>query len=183
MGTPVTSAVSTYASGPNVVAATQMFGEWVVVHDNLGAVTTGESVLSPISYSSTNVHPLIINQGSIVRFIARYAFGTTLVTTSPTIRVFGADQVPNATTGVYPSGTIFWRIDANTYTGTSTTVTLALAASAQNDGTTYCYSTPSSHNGDNLHGAKSILVLHDTAASISGGANTTVTLFAQVLNI
>jgi hypothetical protein len=182
MGTPVTSAVSTYASGPNVVAATQMFGEWVVVHDNLSAATTGEGVLAPISYSSSNVHPLIINQGSLVRFIARYAFGTTAVTTSPTIRVFGANQVPDST-GAYPSGTIFWRIDASGFNATSTTVTLALAATSQNDGSTYCYSTPSSHNGDNLHGAKSVLVLHDTAASISGGANTTVTLYAQVLNI
>lgn len=182
MGTPVTSAVSTYASGPNVVAATQMFGEWVVVHDNLSAATTGESVLSPVAYSSSNVHPLIVNQGSIVRFIAQYAYGTTLITTSPTIRVFGANTVPDST-GAYPSGTIFWRIDANTYTGTSTTVTLALAASAQNDGSTYCYSTPSSHNGDNMHGAKSVLVLHDTAANISGGANTIVKLYAQVLNI
>jgi hypothetical protein len=183
MGTPVTSAVSTYASGPNVVAATQMYGEWVVVHDNLSAATTGEGVLAPISYSSSNVHPLIINQGSLVRFVARYAYGTTTITTSPTIRVFGANQVPDSTTGAYPAGTIFWRIDANTYTGTSTTVTLALAASAQNDGSTYVYSSVSSHNGDNMHGAKSVLVLHDTAASISGGANTTVTLYAQVLNI
>ena len=186
MGTPVTSAVSTYASGPNVVAATQMFGEWVVVHDNLGAVTTGETPLNPMSYSSSNVHPLIINQGSIVRFIARYVANTTLITTSPTIRVFGANTVPDSS-GVYPNGTIFWRIDANTYTGTSTAVTLALAATAQtgtgSDGVSYCYSTPTSHNGDNLHGAKSVIVFHDVQAAISGGTNSTVTLLAQVLNI
>jgi hypothetical protein len=182
MGTPVTSAVSTYASGPNVVAATQMYGEWVVVHDNLGAATTGEGVLAPISYSSSNVHPLIINQGSLVRFIARYAYGTTTITTSPTIRVFGANTVPDST-GAYPSSTIFWRIDANTYTGTSTTVTLALAATSQNDGSKYVYSGITSHNGDNMHGAKSVIVLHDVQGSISGGTTTTIELLAQVMNI
>jgi hypothetical protein len=90
--------------------------------------------------------------------------------------------VPDST-GAYPSNTIFWRIDANTYTGTSTTVTLALAASAQNDGSKYVYSALSSHNGDNMHGAKSVLVLHDVQGSISGGTTTTIELLAQVLNI
>jgi hypothetical protein len=182
MGTPVTSAVTTYPSGPNVVAATQMFGEWVVVHDDIGNATGDGTITAPIAYSSTRVHPLIVAQGSLVRFIARYSFGMSAAPgTMPSIRVFGADQIPNSS-GVYPSGTIFWRVDANTFTGTSTTVTLATSATAQNDGTTYCYSTPTSHPGDNMHGAKSILVMRDTQM-VGGTGVGTVTLLGQVLNI
>ena len=88
--------------------------------------------------------------------------------------------MPSAT-GAYPSGTIFWRLDASTFTAASSSFTIN--ANDQIDGSANHYSTPYTHNGMNLHGAKSVLVLHDTAASISGGANTIVKLYAQVLNI
>jgi hypothetical protein len=112
--------------------------------------------------------------------IARILYAAT-VTTSPVVRIFGADQVPNSS-GVFPGGTIFHRIDADAFTTAGTTVTLAAAASAQNDGAVYAYSSvlpATSAMGYQLRGAKAIIVLINTAANVSTGA---VPLFVSIIN-
>ena len=190
MAAPVACNAQTIAGGPNVMFASQMFGAFVNVHGD--ATATAESsatLLSPVSYSNTNVYPLIIGQGTLIRFIARFARTTTAVgLVSPVIRVYGADQVPNATTGAYPTtstsyptGTIFWRLDNSSWTATGVTLTLAAGTTIQNDGTTYSWSALSSDAGYSLRGAKSVLVLVETAGVVSAGG--TVPIYAQTLNV
>lgn len=181
MAAPVTSAATFLAGGNGISYNSQLYGEWIQVHDNASeTVQAGSVLLNPTTYSSVSIHPLTITMGTKLRLMAEMPVGTTLVTTSPTVRVFGADKFPNAA-GVYPANTTFWRLDANTFTGTATTLTLALAATSQQDGVSV-FSNPTSNDGWNLLGAKSVLVIPEVAASISGGANTTVQITAQVLN-
>ena len=176
MGTPKTSAVSTLASGPGVAAYTQMLGEWVqVIEDSEANVQAASVMLNPRSYSASTIHPIIVTQGSYLRLILFYP-GDALTPISPTFRVFGANTVPSAT-GAYPSGTIFWRLDASTFTAASSAFTIN--ANDQIDGSGNHYSTPFTHNGMNLHGAKSILVVHDTAGNNEG---LTMPVYAQLLN-
>jgi len=175
LGTPRTSAVSTLASGPGVAAYTQMIGEWVkVVDDTEVNAVSASTLLNPRSYTQSGIHPLIVTQGSYVRFVVQYNV-TTLGPGSPTFRVFGANTVPSST-GAYPSGTIFWRLDASTFTAASSTFTLN--ANDQIDGETM-YSTVFTHNGMNLHGAKSVLFMHD-AVGLNDGF--TMPVYAQILN-
>ncbi|NBW13388.1 MAG: hypothetical protein EBR82_35810 [Caulobacteraceae bacterium] len=182
MAAPVTSAATFIAGGNGITYASQVNGEWVQVHDDASSTAIGSSVLlNPASYSSSVIHPLIVDIGTKIRFIGEYAVGTSVITTSPTIRVFGADKIPNAS-GVYPSGTVFWRLDANTFNAAATTLTLTAVASSQQDATT-AYTTPLSNDGYSLLGAKSVLVLHEVAGAISGGATTTIQISAQVLNV
>jgi hypothetical protein len=182
MAAPVTSAATFNGTGSGLTYATQLSGEWVQVHDNMSNTAIAAGVLTnPGSYSSADVHPLIINMGTKIRFMIKYDDAVTTISTSPAVRVYGANQVPNAS-GAYPSGTIFWRLDAATFTAASTAFTMAAASTEQQDGT-FAYSTPYSNDGYNLLGAKSVMILHGTAASISGGANTTTALLAQVLNV
>ena len=181
MAAPVTSAATFSAGGGGITYASNIFGEWVQVHDNVSNTAIGASVLlNPGSYSSVDIHPLIISFGTKIRLITKFDDGVTTITTSPVVRVLGANQVPNAS-GVYPTGTVFWRLDANTFTGTGLTMTMAAASSSQQDGT-FAYSTPYSNDGYALLGAKSVIVLHSTAASISGGADTVCRVLAQVIN-
>ena len=182
MAAPVTSAATFNGVGNGLTYATQVSGEWIQVHDNASETAQAASVrLNPATYSSSAIHPLIVSFGTKVRLIAKFPVGTTTITTSPTVRVFGADKLPD-TSGVYPAGTIFWRLDANTFNASATTITLALAATSQQDAS-LCYSNPTSNDGWTLLGAKSVLVIPEAAASISGGANTTVQISAQILNV
>lgn len=176
MGTPKTSAVSTLASEPGVAAYTQMLGEWVTIIDDteVGAVSSSVT-LNPRSYSSSVIHPLIVTHGSYLRLMLFYP-GDALSPISPTFRAFGANTVPSAT-GAYPSGTIFWRLDATTFTAASSSFTID--ANDQIDGSANHYSTPYTHNGMNLHGARSVLVVHDTVGNNEG---LTMPVYAQLLN-
>lgn len=175
MGTPKTSAVSTLASGPGVVAFSQMLGEWVTVIDNAEEVAVGSStLLNPRSYSTVEIHPLIVTQGSYLRLIVQYNV-TTLGPTSPTFRAFGANQVPDSS-GAYPAGTIFWRLDASTFNAASSSFTLN--ANDQNDGD-FAWSTTFTHAGMLLHGAKSVLVMNDTFGSNDGAG---MPILAQIVN-
>lgn len=182
MAAPVTSAATFLAGGNGITYASQVNGEWIQVHDNASETVQAASVLlNPASYSSVSIHPLIVNIGTKVRLIAELPVGTTTITTSPTVRVFGANTNPDAN-GLYPAGTIFWRLDANTFNASATTITLALAATSQQDASVV-YSNPTSNDGWNLLGAKSVLVIPEVASQISGGANTTVQISAQILNV
>ena len=190
MAAPVACNAQTIAGGPNVTFASQMFGAFVQVHADASATAEAPAtLLAPISYSNANVFPLIIGQGTLIRFIARFSRATTITgLVSPVIRVYGCDQVPNATTGAYPTtsasyptGSIFWRLDNSSWTASGAALTLAVGTTIQNDGTTYSWSALSSDAGYSLRGAKSVLVLVETAAVTS--AATAVPVYAQVLNV
>jgi len=177
MAAPVTSAATFSAGGGGITYASNIFGEWVQVHDNLNATAISSSVLlNPGSYSSTDIHPLIINVGTKLRVMAKFPTATSTVTTQPIVRIYGANQVPDSS-GVYPTGTVFWRLDGSTWTATNLTVTMeASSANRQTDGTS-AYTTPYSNDGYALLGAKSVLVLHSQATSVAS-----TTLLAQVIN-
>ena len=175
MGTPKSSAVSTLASGPGVAAYTQMLGEWVKILDNAEDTPALASVLlNPRSYSGAGFHPLIVTQGSLLRLVIQYSVFT-LGPVMPTFRVYGANTVPDST-GAYSSGTIFWRLDAATFTAASSTFTASV-----NDQTSgeFMYSTVFTHAGMNLHGARSVLFLHDTFGANDGSL---MPVYAQIVN-
>jgi len=183
MAAPVACNAQTIAGGPNVTFASQMFGAFVNVHaDATATAESSATLLAPISYSNANVYPLVIGQGTLIRFIARFARATTAVgLVSPVIRVYGCDQVPNATTGAFPTGAIFWRLDNSSFTAAGVTLTLGAGTTVQNDGTTYSYSALSSAAGYSMAGAKAVLVLVETAGVVSAGG--AVPIYAQVLNV
>lgn len=178
MGTPITAAVSAFASGPGVVAWSQMFPDWVQVHYNTLNANASTTLRNPRNYSNesnaADVCPVIINQGSLIRFVGRWPLSLTL--TTPTVRVFGCNQNPY-TNGTYPTGTIFWRLDAATFNAAGSTFTASVPATAQTDNDAYFYSEILSPNGMNLHGARSVLVIVETASADF------FEMFAQVLNI
>jgi hypothetical protein len=156
-----------------------VYGRWTLVHTDAEQANTAAELLNPISVSSAFVVPGIVTQGTRLMIVARIPFAAT-VTTSPVVRILGANQEPNAS-GVFPAGTIFHRIDADAFTTTGTTVTLAAGSAGQNDGTTtYSSVLPAtSAIGYQLRGAKAIIVLVSTAAATSTG---TVELLVSIIN-
>jgi len=116
---------------------------------------------------------------------ARYAQDTSTVTTSPVIRIF-AVYGPDATSaGVLSDAGLNPCLRLDTATSTAAGVTITLTTTATDDklrDSTYRYSDVTSLTGYDLKGANYLLVLTETAASISGGANTTVELMALGLN-
>lgn len=181
MGTRVTSAATFKATDDDFAMASGINGEWVtVISDTTAGAVAAGVLINPRSYASDpvagNHSPLIITMGNRVRFIGRYdATALWTVWTSPALRVFGANSVPSST-GAYPAGTIFWRLDAATYTAASTTLTLGYP-NDQSDGDSYS-STPINNSGYLLRGAKSVLVLTATAATNDNGDK--VSVWAQV---
>jgi len=178
MAAPVNLTASIKAGGPDVTFPASIQVNWTQVHTDAEQVNTAGELLNPASVSSAFVIPGIVTQGTRLRIVARIAYAAT-VTTSPVVRIFGASEQPNSS-GAFPTGTIFHRIDADAFTDTGTTITLAAAASAQNDGATYAYSSvlPVLSGWDML-GAKAVIVLIETAANVSTG---TVPLYIGVLN-
>jgi len=156
-----------------------MYGEWVKVHDDCSYANTAATLLNPRRYTSdafpAYVHPIIVTQGSYVRFVGQAPVDV-FTYSPPVLRIFGADKVPDAT-GAFPSGTIFWRLDASTFTATGTSPTAINPATAQTDGAEYYYSEMFTHNGMNLHGAKAILPIVETAT------DDIYLLYAQIVNI
>jgi hypothetical protein len=180
MAAPVNLSVDVQQGGSNVVFQSNMFGKWTKVHNDAEQVNTATELLNPGSVSNAFVIPGIVTQGTRVMIVARTLFAATL-TTSPVVRIIGADQVPNAS-GVFPGGTIFHRIDGDAFESTGLTVTLTAGTAGQNDGSVYCYSSvlpATSAIGYQLRGAKAIIVLVSTAANVSTG---TVELLVSIIN-
>ena len=180
MAAPVYVGPSIKQGGPDVTFPSNMFGSWIQVHTDAEQANSAAELLNPISVSSAFVIPGIVTQGTRLMIRARIAYAAT-VTTSPVVRILGADQIPNSS-GVFPTGTLFHRIDADSFTATGLTVTLAAAASAENDGSTYAWSSvlpATSAIGYQLRGAKAIIVLVSTAANTSTG---TVPLYVSIIN-
>ena len=180
MAAPVYVGPDIKQGGPDVTFPSNMFGRWIKVHNDAEQVNTAAELLNPGSVSNAYVIPGIVTQGTRLMIVARTQFAAT-VTTSPVVRIIGADQIPNAS-GVFPGGTIFHRIDADAFATAGITVTLTAGVAGQNDGAVYCYSSvlpATSAIGYQLRGAKAIIVLVSTAANVSTG---TVELFVSIIN-
>lgn len=179
MAAPVQGTATIKAGGPDVTFPSSMQINWTQVHTDAEQVNTAGELLNPGSVSSTYVIPAIVSQGTRLRIKARVSLAAA-VTTSPVVRIFGADQVPDSS-GAFPSGTIFHRIDSENETDAGTTITLAAdPVDMMNDGTTYAWSNtlPVSTGWDML-GAKAVIVLVQTAANVNSG---TVPLYIALLN-
>jgi len=179
MAAPVKLGVDIKDGGPGVVSLSNMYGKWTRIHTDAKQANTAAELLNPISVSSAFVVPGIVTQGTRIMIVASIAFAAT-VTTSPVVRLLGADREPSEA-GVFPAGTIFHRIDADAFTTAGITITLTAGAAAQNDGT-YTYSSvlpATSSIGYQLRGAKAVIALVSTAANVSTG---TVELFVSIIN-
>lgn len=178
MAAPVQGSVTVLAGGPDVTFPSSMQVNWTQVHTDAEQANTAAELLNPLSVSSAYVVPCIVKQGTRLRIMASIAYAAT-VSASPVVRIFGADKVPNSA-GVFPTGTLFHRIDSENFTDVGITVTLAAAAAAQNDGATFAWSSALPvGTGYDMLGAKAILVLVETAANTSTG---TVPLYVGILN-
>jgi len=182
MAAPTKLTTEVLAGGPNVTCPSSMNVRWTQIHSDLAQVNTATQLLRPSTVSTTYVIPAVVTQGTRLRITARTDFAVSAIATSPVVRIYGADQLPDSTTGAWPNGTIFHRIDSSNFTDVGTTVTLALAAAAQNDGATYCWTSQLPvDTGWDMLGAKAIMVLVETAASVTG-ATTGIPLYAGILN-
>lgn len=184
MAAPVNIGANVQAGGPDVTFPSSMQINWTQVHTDAEQVNSAAELLNPASVSSAFVIPAVVTQGTRLRIMARIA-DAAAVTTSPVVRIYGADQIPNSS-GVFPAasaasnGTRFHRIDAENFTDVGITVTLAAKAAAQNDGTFWVWSSALPvGTGYDMLGAKAIIVLIETAANVNSG---TVPLYVALLN-
>lgn len=164
-------------------------GSWTVIHGNLSDTAETTALKRPATYGSAYVYPGQIHDAATrVLLMARYKQATSTVTTSPVVRLFaayGPDASFTPSTGVFlDDGTVFFRrIDTATSTAAGVTFTLTTAATADKlRDTTYLYSDVYAIAGTDLIGAKWLVALTETAANISGGADSVVELLACVLN-
>jgi hypothetical protein len=185
MGAPYQASVSSIAGGPSVTTPISLRTTWVTAYDNVSATADVSGVLrNPLTYTAganvALIHPIIVAQGTRLAVRCKYDDGVTLVTTSPTVQLFAFDQQPDST-GAFAAGTKFWRLDATDPSTAGQVLTLNATADI-NDGTfNYSSNGPGLSTYD-MFGASSIMVLHDTASVVSGGANTTVAVEISILN-
>lgn len=169
MGTRVSSAATFQASGEDFAMASGINGEWVTVVTRTDDLVSGSVqsavLLNPRTYSSdpnADKHrPLIVNFGNRVRLQTTYIFDVASLSPSgPTVRVYGANRVPDST-GAYASGTIFWRLDGATFASSGTQIPFDDTTDQRGSDGVY-RGTPTSNDGYLLRGAKSVLVLVQT---------------------
>jgi len=181
MGTLIKSNVSTLTP-ENITVPTSVFTSWVTAHDGVNATAETSTVLAtPLTYSSASVHPVEVTSGTRLSMRARYSVTTTTVTTSPTIRLFACDTLPDPVTGAFPATTKVWRIDS-TDPATAGQVLSLNNTSDIRDGTFKYSSNGPGLSTYDMFGARCVFCLHDTAAAVSGGANTTVAIEFSVMN-
>lgn len=179
MGLPVKLGSIAVAGGTGVTFPASLKGSWTRIHADLETAADTVALANPTAYSNSNAFPFEIGPGTRVRIVARFLTAAT-VTTSPVVRFYVADQRPTSA-GVFPSGTIWQRIDSDTFNTPGTTITLSTAAGVFDDGT-YKYSEvfPNTAGaGYDLMGGTCGLALIETAANVNTGA---VELFACLLN-
>jgi hypothetical protein len=190
MAAPVTSA-ATFTNGGSDVSLPSGIeaGTWqVIVTDSKAAAVAAGVLLNPGTYSSdpkaSSHTPIIVGGvGTKIRLALRYASATTWSdATEAVMRVFGADKVPNAS-GVFPTGTIFWRLDAATFNAAGTTVSSLAGSPQEIQSTGLSITTPTSNDGYALLGAKAVLVVVQTDALFVdlNPASATFPILAQVL--
>jgi len=190
MAAPVTSAATFTAGGPDVSLPSDIeAGTWqVVVTDSKDAAVAAGVLLNPATYSSdakaSSHTPIIVGGvGTKIRLAMWYSSAATWVDAiQPIVRVFGADRVPNAS-GVFPAGTIFWRLDGATFTASGWILSDFLASPQTIQSTGLNITTPDSNAGFALRGAKAVLVVVESNASFDtlNPAATTFPIVAQVL--
>jgi len=173
--------------GGDVTYPASVKGSWSIIHSNLITAAESATILkSPATYGGPAVPARVHPATTRLLIMARYATATTAVATSPVVRlyaVYGPDASFDAGTGAFlNNGTvIFRRIDSGTSTGTGITLTLTTQATADKIcDETYRYSDCYDIAGTDLLGAKWILALTETAASVTG--STTIELMAMALN-
>jgi hypothetical protein len=185
MGAPYQASVSAIAGGPGVTSPISLRTTWVTAYDNVSATADVSGVLrNPLTYTAganvALIHPIIVAQGTRLAVRCKYDDGVTTITTSPTVRLFAFDREPDST-GAFPTGTKFWRLDATDPASTGQTLTLNATADITDGTFNYSSNGPGLATYD-MFGASSVMVLHDTASSVSGGANTTVAVEVSILN-
>ena len=177
---------SAKSGGSGVTFPSSVTGDWTVAHANLSATAETTALKNPTGTVSTSARLLAISpnvKGILLR--ARYATGTSTVTTSPIVRVFAVygDDVPSTGTLSDTGANPCMRLDTATSTAAGLTITLTTTGTADKlTDATYRYSDVTSLDGLDLKGAKYLLCLTETAANISGGADTVVELMALGLN-
>lgn len=171
----------------NVTYPASVTGNWTIIHNNLVTAAESATILkSPATYGGPAAPAAVSPATTRLLIMARYATATTAVTTSPVVRlyaVYGPDASFTPSTGTFlnDGSVIFRRIDSATSTGTGITLTLTTAATADKIcDATYRYSECYDIAGTDLIGAKWILALTETAASVTG--STTIELMAMALN-
>lgn len=163
--------------------------QWTTVHGNLSdTAESAAALLRPTTYASAFVYPMRIHAAATrISIMARYKQATSAVTTSPVVRLYGiwgADSVVTPAGVIASDGTaIIRRLDngSSNSAGITLTLTTAVAADKMRDDT-YRYSDEYDITGVDLRGAKWLLALTETAANISGGADTVVELLAMATN-
>lgn len=185
MGAPITFGTTAVSGGPGVTSPVSLKTTWMTVYDNVSATADVSGVLrNPLTYTAganvALIHPAIVTQGTRMAVRCKYDDGVTTITTSPTVRLFAFDQIPDST-GAFPAGTKFWRLDATDPSTAGQVLTLNATADITDGTFNYSSNGPGLSTYD-MFGASSIMVLHDTAASVSGGANTVVAVEVSILN-
>jgi len=162
-------------SGQVVYSASARTAFRVAITSLTATAATATELLNPLTFSGVNVIPLGPRSTRIV-VRARLTSATTAAATSPVVRLYAFAGSPSDLANATPIG----RIDADTWTATGITLTLAASPGATtmltntSGGTTYRYSdtlpTASTGVGYDCLGATFIVALTETAASITGGA-------------
>lgn len=147
--------------------------DWFTFHDNLLATASDATVLKqPLTAAVTTCHPAKVPAGA-TRLLVRvaYSIATTVVGTSPAIKLYSIFSEPTLTLGL-PSwandGTVnAMRIDAATNVAASTPITCTLATD-QSDAA-FFYSDPISLTAIDALNGSYILPLVGTAGAITTG--------------
>ena len=176
-------------AGGGVSYPASVIGTWAVLHANLSTAAESATELLRPTVTTLNAGVRLLRVSGACKGImlrARYDPTITTVTTAPVVRIYGITGTDAAAgvlsdTGANPPE----RLDALTAAAAGLTVTpVALGAGNLRDGT-YAYTDVLTVSGSpffDVRGAKYIMALTETAANVSGGANTVVELMVKALN-
>jgi len=173
-GTPVTT-----------VSGRMMFGTGVVIVSCLASAQSASELLRPLSVTSSNIARLMFT-GHVTRFMlrGRYNADATTAGHAGIVRVYAyfLNGTGKTESDVLPDdGTVrIMRLDATSGTG----YTLSADPSTDFRDTTYRYTKPMEIGGSTLIdacGASGLIVLLETAATLSGGSSPAVAVEVGVL--
>jgi len=147
-------------------------GQWLTCNSNMLAAQSAGELLSPATIAtSTFAWVKVPTNVTKVLVRARFAINTTVITTSPVVRIVGGYDPSNLVgdDGVVPNtGTVqFLRLDTGTWAGTGVTCTCSVTTNVKD--TSYFYSDLTSITGYNVLGADFVGVLVSTAGAITTG--------------
>jgi hypothetical protein len=169
-----------YTSNPGGMRGTstrKSYAPVTVCTNTAGTIGDATDMLNPLNFSSTICNWIKIDEDIDRVFLrVRRAVGTTVVTTSPVVKVYGvfADTPPDSSTNQFANdGTIpYARIDAAT-TAAGTTLTCVVATDQRDSAYQYSdwvgYTHPVSGIKGDTAGASYILVMLTTASNFTNG--------------